>query len=55
MEHTNNPKKEYTNTPKNEQAQAGVEKKQWIIPEISVLEVNGNGGAGIDFASESSI
>ncbi len=29
-------------------------KKQWIAPEITSIHINGNGGAGFDFASETS-
>ncbi|WP_262510961.1 hypothetical protein U0035_01815 [Niabella yanshanensis] len=27
-------------------------KKQWIAPEITTIQINGNGVAGFDFASE---
>lgn len=27
-------------------------KMQWIVPEITAVEINGNGVAGTDFASE---
>ena len=27
-------------------------KKQWIAPEITIIQINGNGVAGFDFASE---
>ena len=27
-------------------------KKQWVAPEITIIQINGNGVAGFDFASE---